>query len=91
LQYRPCISPKNPATARFFTFTNLRARNRQKNTKWKNEAMRLSMAAKKELEDILRYELGEEGFRPFDDGAIHDLGSRLLRLTALVLKRERRK
>ena len=49
--------------------------------------MQLSTRAKEELKAILRQDIGEEGLARFTDEGINDLGVRLLRLTALCLKR----
>ena len=53
--------------------------------------MRLSIAAKNELRDILYREIGAEALSSLNDEAVNDLGSRLLRLTALALKQGRMK
>ena len=50
--------------------------------------MRLSIAAKAELMEILSQEFGKEFSIKFTDEAIHDLGTRLLQLTAIALKRK---
>ena len=48
--------------------------------------MQLSEKALRELREILRRDLGEEGLRRFTDEGINDLGVRLLYLTAICLK-----
>lgn len=52
--------------------------------------MRLSVAAKAELMKILCQEFGEEFLAKLTDEAIHDLGTRLLLLTAAALRRKQR-
>ena len=50
--------------------------------------MQLSPKAIEELRAILRNDIGEEGLRRFTEEGLNDLGVRLLRLTAVLLKAE---